>query len=66
MLKAPSSADFPSILEYAFGVHNKQILVQSYVDSQNSFGAQIRNTFTCFFNVDASGTFSLVDIKFAE
>ena len=45
-LKAPSSADFP------FGGHRSvsplgdgRYLVKSYVDSQNSFGAQIRTNF---------------------
>lgn len=66
LLKSPSSADFPSILEFAYAILNNQILVQSYVDSQNSFGAQIRTTFTCFFKVWANDSLSLVDVKFAE
>lgn len=47
LLKAPKSADFPSITNgWSFGRNQYYVAVQSYVDAQNSFGAQIRSEFT--------------------
>lgn len=48
-LKAPKSADFP------FGraeggvrrLEDQQYVIRSYVDAQNSFGAQLRTWYTC-------------------
>ncbi|MBA3704420.1 MAG: hypothetical protein H0W84_00525 [Bacteroidetes bacterium] len=41
-LKAPASADFP-FDEYTFQYTNDNIfIINSYVDAQNSFGAQLR------------------------
>lgn len=45
ILKSPSTAKFPNILEWSIGKTRKGIVVQSYVDSQNSFGAELRNEF---------------------
>lgn len=45
MLKAPSTAKFPNILEWKFWKENGETIVQSYVDSQNGFGAMIRSEF---------------------
>lgn len=63
MLKAPSTADFPSISKFRYGVVKKQLLVQSYVDSQNGFGAQIRTKFICYFDL-REDDIVIVDIKF--
>lgn len=53
-LKAPSTAKFPSS-EYKFIASNKTnyCIIKSYVDAQNSFGAQIR-------------TYYLVELKWNE
>lgn len=45
ILKSPSTAKFPNILEWSMTKTRKGIVVQSYVDSQNSFGAELRNEF---------------------
>jgi hypothetical protein len=54
-LKAPSTAEFPSISEATI-VHTQsnQWSVSSYVDAQNSFGAPLRSTFDC--QVSYNGT----------
>jgi hypothetical protein len=47
-LKAPSTADFQSFWERDVqDLGNWRYRVSSHVDAQNSFGAQIRTTFTC-------------------
>lgn len=45
ILKSPSTAKYPWYDEWKVGKENGIIIVQSYVDSQNSFGATIRNNF---------------------
>lgn len=45
LLKAPKTADFPSITEWTFVKDKDKITIQSYVDAQNSFGAMIRSKF---------------------
>jgi len=42
MLKSPSSAKFGG---WKYGKDKKQIVVQGYVDAENSFGAEIRSQF---------------------
>lgn len=53
-LKAPSTAKFPSQIwaldKYAICKNKDIITVQSYVDSQNSFGAMLRNEWTVQMN----------------
>jgi hypothetical protein len=45
LLKAPLSAKFPPISEYRFSKKNNIAIVQSYLDSQNSFGVMLRSEF---------------------
>ena len=45
VLKSPATAKFPSILDWGFSKENGIVTVQSYVDSQNSFGAMLRTDF---------------------
>lgn len=45
ILKAPSTAKYPNILEWKFGKENGTTIIQSYVDSQNGFGTMIRSEF---------------------
>lgn len=61
ILKAPNTAKFPSILEWKFGKNPYYVGVQSYVDAQNSFGAQIRNEFYFLY---LAGTNELVYVIF--
>lgn len=45
ILKAPKTAKYPGIMEWSFGKNPFYTAVQSYVDAQNSFGAQVRSKF---------------------
>lgn len=45
LLKAPSTAKFPSINNWKFGKDNGIVIVQAYVDSENSYGAKLRSEF---------------------
>ena len=49
-LKSPSTAEFPRLFEKAehiIELGNDEYLIQSWVDSQNGFGAMIRSNFSC-------------------
>jgi len=61
MLKSPSSADFPSGY-WKFRMKSGKIVGDSYVDSQNSFWAQIRTYFECIYE-SHEGVPLLVDVK---
>lgn len=49
-LKSPSSAEFPDVFDgadkHVTNLGNQRYRIQSYVDSQNGFGAMIRTHFT--------------------
>ena len=49
LLKAPKSADFPNITEWAIVANPFYVAAQSYVDAQNSFGAEVRSEFTFIY-----------------
>lgn len=49
-LKSPSTAEFPGTLEkdeHITDLGNGEYRIESWVDSQNSYGAQIRTSFSC-------------------
>lgn len=46
-LKAPASAEFPSYSDNAITHSGALWTVDSYVDSQNSFGAKLRTRYSC-------------------
>ena len=50
ILKSPSTAKFPNITEWGFSKEKNKIIVQGYVDSQNSFGAELRSEFQFIIN----------------
>lgn len=55
-LKSPGTAEFPWITDVE--VYKKEegvFLVNAYVDSQNSFGAMIRNNYTCLVKTTDGG-----------
>ncbi len=60
LLRAPKSADFPNITEWRFSKDKEKIIVQSYVDAQNSFGANIRSQFQFTFTPDGQTVKSLI------
>jgi len=55
-LKAPSTADFPDGIfeggEWTVFRKRDYVIVRSYVDAQNSFGAMLRNEFLAEFNYE--------------
>lgn len=56
LLKSPSTAKFPAISEYKFSKTNGEVTLQSYVDSENSYGANIRAEFQFKFDKDKNVT----------
>lgn len=60
MLKSPKTAEFPNIDEWAFSKNKERIIVQSYVDSQNGFGALLRTKFQVTFSPDGKNVTSLI------
>ena len=60
-LKAPSTADFPNITEWKFKKDKNEIILQSYVDSQNSFGTMIRSEFQIKFSPDGTTASFILD-----
>lgn len=59
-LKSPSTAKFPNIDEWYFGKDKEKIVVQSYVDAQNSFGAMLRSKFQVTFTPDGDTVTSFI------
>jgi hypothetical protein len=56
-LKAPSTADFPSVLDAQFReATTETIVVGAYVDAQNGFGAMIRSDWICSADFAAGTT----------
>ncbi|BDH60147.1 hypothetical protein MTP04_02770 [Lysinibacillus sp. PLM2] len=45
LLKSPSTAKFPNILDWNMWIEGDITYVQSYVDAQNGFGAELRSEF---------------------
>lgn len=52
ILKSPKSAKFPLITEWGMAKEKNIIKIQSYVDSQNSFGAELRSNFQLTVDTD--------------
>lgn len=68
MLKAPATAKFPFADRTIAELGNKTYEITSYVDAQNSFGALIRNNWTCKMHFKGGDPFEfsswdLLDIK---
>ena len=49
MLLSPKTADFPAY-DWEMGKNDYYIALSSYVDSENAFGAKIRNNFTLIYS----------------
>ena len=53
VLKSPTTAKFPSLHDgWAMSKTPEEIIIQGYVDSQNSFGAMIRSSFQFILSPD--------------
>ena len=61
LLKAPSTAKFAKITERGFSKNKGEIIVQSYVDSQNGFGAMLRAEFQVKINKEGKVTSFIFD-----
>jgi len=62
-LKAPATAGFPTMREFggfshSFSDSGKSYRMVAWVDSQNSFGAQVRTAFTCTAVDQGNGSWS--------
>jgi len=58
-LKSPTSAEFSDVQT---GDTTSPFVVMGHVDAENSFGAKLRNTFTCKVEVEGLST-RIVDLK---
>jgi len=58
-LKAPGSAEYPEPTTTKDGA---TYTVVGSVDSQNSFGAQVRNDYTCVIRSEGDDKWTLVDL----
>lgn len=69
-LRAPSTAQFRNYHqddgEVVVNQYGDTFVVRSSVDSENGFGAMIRNDFTCTVDHIADGRFRLDDITFLD
>ena len=66
-LKSPASAKYPSgYSNYTTHLGAGQYRVTAYVDSQNSFGAMIRNDFICTVQHTEGDSYSLVSLDFPK
>lgn len=66
-LKSPKTAEFPSLFESKNHVKNLgggRYQIDSWVDSQNSFGANIRTRFSCIMINKGADRWGIEDLKF--
>lgn len=61
LLKAPSTAKFPNINNWKFGKDNGIVIVQAYVDSENSYGAKLRNEFQIKYDSNKNVVSLIID-----
>jgi len=64
-LKAPATADFPSYSDSDVSVVHRGggvFMVKSYVDAQNSFGANIRTHYICELKDNGGDSWSLISM----
>ncbi len=68
-LKSPSTAKFPGVLNrdgHVIKGEDNQYIINSYVDSQNSFGATVRTNFMVIIKQVDENNWRLIDIEFFE
>lgn len=65
VLKSPATAIFPTLDEMVVNGSNGHYSVSGFVDSQNSYGATIRSTYTYNIEVDETGKWKCTD-KFVD
>lgn len=60
ILKTPNSAKFPDYTEWAFSKNKKTLVVQGYVDAENSFGVEMRSEFQLKINTETESVKSFI------
>lgn len=60
ILKSPSTSKFPLLTEWKFAKTPDSVVISSYVDAQNSFGAVVRSFFTVKLLPDQTTVVSFV------
>jgi hypothetical protein len=70
-LKAPGSAEFPSLDYSSYYQGDSSYIVKSYVDAQNSFGAKLRLHYTAKLKYNGGdwaeiSNWTLVDLQTSE
>lgn len=60
LLKSPSTATFPNITHWRMGKKDGKVIIQSYVDAQNGFGAMIRSDFQFIIDLKTNKVTSLI------
>lgn len=65
-LKAPATADFPSDLDAVNPVSDSVFVINSYVDSQNGFGAMIRTRYICKITIIDEDHYRCDDVQLLE
>jgi hypothetical protein len=63
-LKAPSSAKFPGYKKEFSEYKDGNYVVVAYVESQNSFGAMLKQTYICEMNYKGNNNWSLIEVNF--
>lgn len=59
-LKSPKSADFPYIKDAQIIRNTDSIIVKSYVDAENSFGAKVRSEFIVTLSADGQRAINVI------
>lgn len=65
-LKAPATATFAEFDETKVTASGRRYTVRAYVDSENSFGANLRTGYTCIVDIAADRTANLVDLTYPD
>ena len=66
-LKSPGSAKFQSFLDQKIeDLGEGKYKISSYVDSQNSFGALVRNNYTCTLKYIDNNKWQLENLEFKQ
>ncbi|BDB52112.1 hypothetical protein [Flavobacterium ammonificans] len=65
-LKSPSSANFPWGIDCVTKISDNTYVINSYVDSQNSFGAMLRTNFTCQITLNDNDTYTCNSVELLE
>ncbi|MCZ8330414.1 MAG: hypothetical protein O9282_03785 [Flavobacterium sp.] len=65
-LKSPSTAEFPYATDGVVQINDSVFVVNSYVDSQNGFGAMIRTKYRCKLTILKDEKFTCDDVILME